>query len=103
MPFYLGNDEGWNLGLPFYLAIGDKIFETYRIEHRIGGLFVVCGSLIQVCGYWGFHILWGFVLRIGALFSMPRGWRGGAVPPGAIRDVNDTTQALTITILPVYM
>ena len=28
--------------LPFYLAIGDKLFGTYRIAHRIGGLFVVC-------------------------------------------------------------
>ena len=100
LPFYLGNDEGWNLRLPFYLAIGDKTF-----AHRIGGLFVVRGNLIRVCGCWGFHILWGFVLCIEALCinSMPRGWRGEAAPPGAVADVNDTTQALMITILPVYM
>ena len=61
--------------------------------------------MIRVCGYWGFHIyLVGFVLCIGALFSMHRGWRGGAAPPpGAVADVNDTAQSLMITILPVYM
>ena len=123
LPFYIGDSEGWNLGwslgLPFYLGndlfmefgacrftwqlIGDNIFGTYRIAPRIGRLFVACGSLIQVCGYWGFHILRGFVLCIEAVFCMPRGWRGGAAPPGAVADVNDTTQALVITILPVYM
>ena len=50
----------------------------YRCHHLLRShpspLFVVCGSLVQVCGYWGFHILWGFVLYIRALFSMPRGW-----------------------------
>ena len=90
-------------GLPFYLAIGDKIFGTYRIAHRIGGLFVVWGSMIQVCGYWGFHILWGFVLCIEAIFIMPRGRRSEAAPPGAVADVNYTTRALMITILSVYM
>ena len=50
-----------------------------------------------------FHTLWGFVLCIGALFILLRGWRGGAAPPGAAADVNDTTQALMVTILPVYM
>ena len=89
--------------MPFYLVIGDKIFGTDRIAHRIGGLFVVCGSFIQVCGYWGFHILWGFVICFGTLFSMPRGWRDGAAHPGAVADVYDTTQSLMITILPVYM
>ena len=103
LPFYLGHDEGWYLGLPFYLAIGDKIFGIYRIAHRIGGLFVVCCSLIQVYGYWRFHVLWGFALCIEALFGMPCGWRGGAAPPGAVADVNDTAQALMITMLPVYM
>ena len=89
--------------MPFYLAIGDNIFRTYRIAHRIGGLFVVCSCLIHVYGYWGFHVLlWGFVLCIGALSTMPRGWRDGAAPPGAVADVNDTAQALMITILPVY-
>ena len=48
-------------------------------------------------------MLWGFVLCIGALFSMPRGWRDGAAPPGAVDDVNDTAQALMLMILPVYM
>ena len=47
--------------LPFYMAGGDKMLGTYGIAHRTGGRFVVCGSVIQVCGYWGFHILWGFV------------------------------------------
>ena len=103
LPFCLGNHGGCNLGLPFYLGIGGKIFETYRIAHQRGGLFVVCGILKQVYGYWGLHILWGFVLCIRALFSIPRGWRGGAAPPGAAADVNDTTQALMITILPVYL
>ena len=64
---------------------------------------MVCGSLVQVCGYWGFHILWGFVICVEALVSMPRGWRGGVAPPGAVADVIDTTQALMITMLPVYM
>ena len=80
--------------------MGDKIFETYGIAHRIGGLLVVCGILIQVYGYWGVHILCGFILCIGALDSMPRCWRGGAAPPGAVVDVNDTAQALMITIQP---
>ena len=66
-------------------------------------MFVVCGSLVQVYGYWGFHVSLGFVLCIGALFSMPRGWMDGAAPPGAVADVIDTAQALLITILPVYM
>ena len=101
--FYIGDSGGWNLGLPFYLTSGDKIFGTYRIAHRIGGLLVVCGSLIQVCGYWGFHMLWGFVLCIEALFSIPRGWRGGAAPPGAVGNVIDMTRALMTMILPVYM
>ena len=56
-------------------------------------VFVVCGSLIQVCGYWGCHVLWGFVLCIEVIFCMPRGWRGEAVHPGAVDDGNDTTQA----------
>ena len=34
---------------------------------------------------------------------MPRGWREGAAPPGAVADVSDTAQALTTMILPVYM
>ena len=37
----------------FHLAIGDELFVTYRIAHRIGGLFVVCGCSILVCGYLG--------------------------------------------------
>ena len=37
--------------LPFHLAIDDKVFGTYRVAHRIGGLFVVCGCSIRVCGY----------------------------------------------------
>ena len=70
---------------------------------RPRSLFLVCGSLIQVCEYWGFHVLWGFVVCIEALFSKPRSWRDGAAPPGAVADVNNTTQALMITILPAYM
>ena len=66
-------------------------------------MFVVCGSLIQVYGYWGVHVLWGFVLCIGALSNMSRGWRDGAAPPGAVADVHDTAQALMVMILPVYM
>ena len=64
---------------------------------------MVCGSLYRSAAIVGFHILWGFVLYIGALFSMPRGWRDGAAPPGAVDGVNDTAQALMIMILPVYM
>ena len=52
LPWKLFIYEIWDL--PFYLAMGDMILGTYRIAHRIGGLFVVFGSLIQVCGYWGF-------------------------------------------------
>ena len=37
--------------LPFYLAIGDKLFGASRIAHRIGGLFVVCGCSILASGY----------------------------------------------------
>ena len=47
-------------------------------------------------------MLWGFVLCIGTLFSMPREWRDGADLPRAVADVNDTAQALMIMILLVY-
>ena len=46
-------------------------------------------------------MLWGFELCIGALFRMLRRWRGGASPSGEVDDVNDTTQAMMIMILPV--
>ena len=36
--------------LPFHLAVGDELFGTYRIAHRVGGLFVACGSPMLVCG-----------------------------------------------------
>ena len=39
--------------LPFYLAIRATLFGTYGIVHRIGGLFVVYGGWIRVCGYLG--------------------------------------------------
>ena len=48
-------------------------------------------------------MLWGLVLCIGALLSMPRGWRDGAAPPGAADDFKDKAQALMSMILPVYM
>ena len=53
--------------------------------------------------YLGFHVLWDFVSCVEALLRIRRGWRGGAAPPGAVAHVNDTAQALMITILPVYM
>ena len=34
---------------------------------------------------------------------MPRGWRGGAAPPGAVAEVYNSTLALMVTILPVFM
>lgn len=45
----MGYCEIWDL--PFYLDIRDTLFGTYRIEHRVGGLYVVCGGLIWVWGY----------------------------------------------------
>lgn len=88
--------------LPFYLAIGDKLFGTYRIEHRIGGLFVVCGCSIRVRGYLAVSYILGFrIMCRGIIRYMPRSVE---LPPrGAVDDVNDTTRALMITILPVYM
>lgn len=38
------------LNLPFYLAVGDTLFETCRIAPPIGGLLIVYGYLILVCG-----------------------------------------------------
>ena len=88
--------------LPFYLAIGDKLFRTYRIEHRIGGLFVVCGCSIRVRGYLAVSYILGFgIMCRGIIRYMPRSVE---LPPrGAVDDVNDTTRALMITILPVYL
>ena len=51
----------------------------------------------------GVSYIVGFHICIEALFSMPRGWRGGGAPPGAVADVNDTTRALVIPILRVDM
>ena len=31
--------------------IGDELFGTYRVAHRIGRLFVVCSFSTMVCGY----------------------------------------------------
>ena len=66
-----------------------------------GGYAVASHRSADIDGF--VYILWIFVLCIGALFCMPRGWRGGAAPPGAVVDVNNFTQALMITILPVYV
>ena len=54
--------------LPFYLAIRDMLFGTYRIPHRIGGLLVKDGGWTRVCGYMGVSCC------VEALFGMPR-WR----------------------------
>ena len=52
--------------LPFYLAIRDMLFGTYRIPHRIGGLLVIDGGWTRVCGYMGVSCC------VEALFGMPR-------------------------------
>ena len=90
----------WNL--PFYLAIGDKLFGTYRIEYRIGGLLVACGCSVRVRGYLVVSYMLGFrTMCRGIIRYMPRSVE---LPPrGAVDDVNDTPRALMITILPVYM
>ena len=54
---YPGNsfsDTIWDV--PFYLAICAELFETYRILHRVGGLFVVLRFQILVCRYSGFIV-----------------------------------------------
>ena len=62
--------------LPFYLAIGDTLFGTYRIAHRIGGLFVVCGCSMLMCGYSGvsFHGVLCYVSRRYLIYA----WEYGA-------------------------
>ena len=59
-----------DFGITVYLAMDDDLFGTYRIAHRIGGLCVVCGCSVLVCGYLSFPLLLlGFVLCAGALFG----------------------------------
>ena len=58
------------------------------LKAEVMEMFVVCGSLIQqVFRSWGFHVLWGFVVCIGALFNMPRAWRDEAGPTGSVADI----------------
>ena len=88
--------------LPFYLELSDKLFGTYRIEHQIGGLFVVCGCSTRVRGNLVVSYILGFrIICRGIIRYMPR---SAEMPHrGAVDDDIDTTRALTITILPVYM
>ena len=88
--------------LPFYLAIGDELFGTYRIEHLKGGCLWCAVVRYGSADTWWFRIFWGFVLCVEALFGICLGmW--SCPHRGAFDDVNDTTRALVITILPVYM
>ena len=75
--------------LPFYLAIGDKFSETYRIAHRIGGLFVVCGCSILdpgICG--GFILVYGdWVLHcVARHYDLTDASRGTLLPSEAVDD-----------------
>ena len=54
--------------LPFHLAIGDRLFGTYRIAHRIRRLFVVCGNLMLVCGLLGVSYTMGFRIMCRGIF-----------------------------------
>ena len=63
------SDGIWDV--PFFLAIGDKLFGTYRIAHRIrGGGVVVCGCSKRVCGYLGVSYVMGFIQYVEALFGI---------------------------------
>ena len=74
--------------LPFYLAIGDKSFGTYRIAHRIWGLFVVCGCSILVYGYLGGSYITGFpIMCRGIIWYMPRSVEG--CPMEAVANDNE--------------
>ena len=52
LSFYLALMEFGTCRFTWQL-IGDNLFGTYRIAHRIGGLFVVCGCSILVSRYVG--------------------------------------------------
>ena len=88
---------------PFHLAIGDKLFGTYRIAHRIGGLFVVCGCSILVCGYLGMSCFIRSCAISEALFSicMPRRWN--CLPRRSSRDDNGDTPRVLMTRYCPYM
>ena len=65
LPFY--PDKSFSDGIwdvPFYLAFCAELFETYRILHRVGKLYVVLRFQILVCRYWG------FIVCVEALFDM---------------------------------
>ena len=46
--------------VPFYLAIGDKLYGTFCIAHLIGDLYVVCSCSILVCRYLDVSHFMGF-------------------------------------------
>ena len=54
--------------MSFYLAICVELFETYRILHRVGGLFVVLRFQILVYGYWAFLYFGEAFLRSVSVF-----------------------------------
>ena len=53
----------------FYMEIRDKLFGTYRIAHRIGGLFAVCVRY-GFADIWEFRIFWDFVSCVEALLGI---------------------------------
>lgn len=61
--FYPGNGLFDRISdVPFYLAICPELVETYRILHRVGGLFVVLWSQIDVgLRIFGFPIFRGVI------------------------------------------
>ena len=62
-----------NWDLPFYLAIGDKLFGTYRVAHRLGELFVVCGcSILESAGIRGVRIIGFHIMRRGSISYVPQ-------------------------------
>lgn len=55
LPFYPGNSPFYAIwDAPCYLATCVKLFGTYHILHRVGGLFVVLRFQILVYGCLGF-------------------------------------------------
>ena len=95
----------WWKRIKLYLYEGTKV-STLRGPAQLadlqGALFVVCGCSIRVRGYMAVSYILGFrIMCRGIIRYMPRSVE---LPPrGAVDDVNGTTRALMITILPVYM